>query len=541
MAGPLTIQIIDDSLEDRETYKKYLASINENKPLFLECETGEEGLELLKNEKVDCIILDYHLPDTDGIELLSELSQKNDFRIPVIFLTGQGSEMVAVQAMKTGAMDYLIKTNMTQELLNRSVQYAVEKQATDLKLEAYVNELERATQKIIEQQKEIIEEERLKVILEMAGATAHELNQPLMVLLNGIELMEVDQDTPEEFEKHLSMVKDAGKKIANIVKKIQRVRHYETRPYAGGSEIVNLDQALNILIVEDLDEDHDQLIAALACLDQTATFKAEDLDQGFQILDKESIDIIFLDYFLPSGTALDFITRMREKEIDTPVIVTTASGDEMVASKTIQAGAYDYVPKSKINRESVREVIQNALSRFRVRQETSLAMQKMAQMATYDELTGLYNRRYFNAYLAGEIERCKRFKSGFSLFLTDVDYFKKVNDTDGHPAGDLVLRQAANILKGCLRTSDVPCRFGGDEFIVILPNATDEDCRKICERFRKNLAREEIVWEDQTIHVTVSIGVTSFAGQQADNAQALIQKADEALYRAKKKGRNQVC
>jgi two-component system cell cycle response regulator len=168
-------------------------------------------------------------------------------------------------------------------------------------------------------------------------------------------------------------------------------------------------------------------------------------------------------------------------------------------------------------------------------------MQKMAQMATYDELTGLYNRRYFNACLAGEIERCKRFTSGFSLFLTDVDYFKKVNDTDGHPAGDQVLRQAANILKGCLRTSDVPCRFGGDEFIVILPNATDEDCRKICERFRKNLAREEIVWEDQTIHVTVSIGVTSFAGQQADNAQALIQRADEALYRAKKKGRNQVC
>ncbi len=245
MTIPLTILIIDDSEEDRETYKRYLANLSDTSVHYLESDTGDEGLEILSTEmNIDGVLLDYHLPDIDGIEILSELSENKNFAVPVIFLTGQGSENVAVQAMKAGAVDYLVKSGITQDLLCRTVQYAIEKKATDAKLKTYVQELENANRIIVEQQKSIIEEERLKVILQMAGATAHELNQPLMVLLNGIELMCLDQNIPEKQVKYMKLVQEAAERIADIVRKIQTIRNYETQSYAGSSEIVKIDQAL---------------------------------------------------------------------------------------------------------------------------------------------------------------------------------------------------------------------------------------------------------------------------------------------------------
>src|SRR5215210_6372161 len=141
MPGPLRILIVDDSPDDRELYRRLLGQDPEQEYEFLEAELGEDGLALAREERPDCLLLDYRLPDVDGLEFLDHLLQ--DGPIPVIVLTGQGSESVAVQAMKGGAQDYLLKGAISRQDLRRAVRNAVEKVALRRKVEERTAELAR--------------------------------------------------------------------------------------------------------------------------------------------------------------------------------------------------------------------------------------------------------------------------------------------------------------------------------------------------------------------------------------------------------------
>ncbi len=401
-------------------------------------------------------------------------------------------------------------------------------------------ELEKANQKILQQQQGMIEEERLKVLLQMAGATAHELNQPLMALLGNIELMALNRDRPEKFDRNVSMVQESGEKISNIVRKIQTIRHDQIVPYTENTSIIKLDQPLRILAVEDSDEDFSTIAAALDSSLNISLTHARDTEEGYRRLEKESYDLIFLDYLLPDMTGLEFMVGLQRRELDIPVIMVTGQGDEMLASRVIQAGAYDYLPKSKISSRSLSRIIGNAMEKKRLKEEVSRAMLKMTEMSTIDELTGLFNRRYFHEALDREIARAQRYQTEFALFIADLDHFKKINDTYGHPAGDQVLKDIAGILQSSLRKSDVACRYGGEEFTVILPGTSTQDCQRMCERSREKIARHTIDWNGTGIQVRVSIGITAFEPASTDTVQTLIQEADDALYEAKAKGRNRV-
>ena len=158
------------------------------------------------------------------------------------------------------------------------------------------------------------------------------------------------------------------------------------------------------------------------------------------MLELERFDLIFLDHILNDGTSIEFLNDLDKKSIKTPVIVVTGHGDEMLASQVIQMGAYEYLPKSRINAESLFRVINNTLERSRLRSDVKRAQAKMAEMSTVDELTKLHNRRYFIEALEGEFERAARYNTEIALVVLDLDYFKKINDQYGHEAGDKVRR-----------------------------------------------------------------------------------------------------
>lgn len=541
MSERIKLLIIDDSPEDRLTYKRLLSSAETVAYDFMECDSGEEGLAFFGNKEADCVLLDYNLPDMDGIEVLELLAGKDGFHIPVIFLTGQGNETIAVKAMKSGASDYLVKTSINSELLNRSIHYAIGKKDSEQRLRYHVCELKKANQQILEQQKAVIEEERLKVILQMAGATAHEMNQPLMTMLGSIELLSMEKGVSEATKKNITRIRESGKRISNIVKQIQTLRHYETRSYAGGEKIINLDKRLNLIVFEDNDNDNDFeiLMSVLTELDGINVKRMKDISEIPRI--SATTDLIILDCLLPSGTGLDFLNGLKKQGVDVPVIMVTGVGDEIIASKTIQAGAYDFLPKSRLNSNSLNRAIRNTLEKHRLKKDAAAAVSKMAEMSTTDELTGLFNRRYFKDVLKNEISRAQRSESEFTLFLADLDHFKIINDSYGHLAGDIVLKETALILKTCLRQGDIPCRYGGEELVVILPNTSAKQGKVMCERFRKTLCENSVDFEGIAVRVTASIGVAAFTKQSKDTFDSLIQKTDQALYKAKSRGRNQVC
>jgi len=400
--------------------------------------------------------------------------------------------------------------------------------------------LEHANRQIIEQQKAIIEEERLKVLLQMAGATAHELNQPLMALLGYIELMAMDRDNPKKIRKYSEQIEEAGRRIAEIVRKIQTIRHDEVQLYAGETTILNLDNPVIILSIEDNDLDYQRIKASLADSQQVQIERAEDIGIAFERLDEKLFDLIFVDYALPSGNALDFLATMEEKQLEIPVVVITGKGDEMIASQVIQSGAYDYLPKSRISKKSLARIIQNTLDKFRMKTEIKQAMEKMAELSTRDELTNLYNRRYFMESAEREVAGSVRYGQDLSLLMLDLDLFKQINDNHGHPAGDTVLKQTARVLGESIRQYDVACRYGGEEFAVIMPNTRLSDARTFCERLRKKIESMTVPYESIKLRFTVSIGLAQFAPEMDKSINDLIKRADDRLYAAKKQGRNRV-
>jgi two-component system, cell cycle response regulator len=157
--------------------------------------------------------------------------------------------------------------------------------------------------------------------------------------------------------------------------------------------------------------------------------------------------------------------------------------------------------------------------------------------AIIDQLTGCFNRRYFETRMDEELSLAKRFRNKMCMIMFDIDHFKKVNDTYGHQAGDTVLMEVSAVAKGCLRGEDYLCRYGGEEFAIIMPETSVDEAHEVAERMRKLIEEHAFYGGNQLINVTISLGIAEYP-EHAIIKEKLIEKADAALYAAKNSGRN---
>lgn len=164
----------------------------------------------------------------------------------------------------------------------------------------------------------------------------------------------------------------------------------------------------------------------------------------------------------------------------------------------------------------------------------------LREQANRDGLTGLYNRRYLDTTIERELARCVREGQPAALLLIDIDHFKQINDVHGHQVGDDILRHTAGLLNERLRSSDIVCRYGGEEFLLWLPNAGMATAWEIAEELRQRYASSPWLVDGQPVAATLSIGVAAYP-DHAQQADRLIAMADRALYQAKREGRNRVC
>ncbi len=400
--------------------------------------------------------------------------------------------------------------------------------------------LKSANRKILEQQEALIEEERLKVLLQMSGATAHELNQPLSILLGNIDLMKDAEDDPKELALCMKEIEEAGRRIADTIKKIQNIRQYETKPYGSSGRIVNIDQKIHVLSIEDSLEDFETIQSVLKRVGGIELRHAGNIEQGLRCLQEKSPSLVLLDYQLPDGNGFDFLRAMKEAGYEIPVVLLTGQGDEMIAARLIQEGADDYLTKTRFDSETVSCCIRNVMEKASLKREIHMARRKISEMATRDELTGLFNRRYFMEALESERARAERHGTDLALSMIDLDFFKRINDTLGHSAGDAVLADMGRIIRQWSRQTDVACRYGGEEFAVILPETSLEGGRAACERLRRMVEGARVPWRTGPIRFTISLGVSQDVPGEKGSARKIIDQADEALYRAKEAGRNRV-
>ncbi len=244
--------------------------------------------------------------------------------------------------------------------------------------------------------------------------------------------------------------------------------------------------------------------------------------------------LVLLDLDMPGMDGFEVLRSLKDDATTVNVPVIVISGSEATEDKVtgLELGAIDYVCKP-FNFAELRARIRSAL---RVHE----LMQLLEQKAQIDGLTGLWNRRYFDDRLADELAVRSRKPAPLSLVMCDLDAFKSLNDTFGHHAGDQALKGFGELLVRSMRRHDIACRYGGEEFGVILRETTGEQARALMERIR--IALETTTWpRHPERRVTASFGVCADVCDDAHNSAAWIEAADRALYSAKRGGRNRVC
>ncbi len=271
-------------------------------------------------------------------------------------------------------------------------------------------------------------------------------------------------------------------------------------------------------------------------------------------------DLLLMDVEMPGLGGVEVCRIVKANQSATgfgfiPVILMTARRTGKVEG--LELGADDYLIKpfdmlelsARVKSMLRLKALQDALvvknrELDRANKELEEKREELLHLSRTDGLTQLINRRHFEERLTSEFARSERYRAPLSCFLLDIDHFKKVNDTWGHPFGDLVLKEVAGVARRALRDVDVLARYGGEELVALLPETSPEEAWRAAERVRMGVEAMRLTAQGptgpQVVRCTASIGVSTFPGDGVTGPEALVQTADECLYAAKANGRNQV-
>ncbi|MDA3800360.1 MAG: diguanylate cyclase [Kiritimatiellae bacterium] len=261
---------------------------------------------------------------------------------------------------------------------------------------------------------------------------------------------------------------------------------------------------------------------------------AQNGEDTIEFAKKKLPELIILDIMMSGMDGLETCRRLKSDPTtaDIPVIFLTAKNDNDTIKAGFDAGAVDYITKPFNSQE--------LLARVKVHAELQQYKKALQRLASLDELTGLDNRRFFFKKAEMELMRVQRYKRSLSVMIYDLDNFKKINDTYGHPFGDKVLKKVAEITKETFREVDMFGRLGGEEFAVMVPETNLQGAITAAERFRQAIANMEVETDDgKKVPVSISIGLSMYPSNGCD-LTTLIKGADVALYQAKKNGKNQL-
>lgn len=257
---------------------------------------------------------------------------------------------------------------------------------------------------------------------------------------------------------------------------------------------------------------------------------------------KSGVDLIVLSLDAKTFDPLRLCAHFKSDQAtrDLPVLIVADFDDEAKGLRALDLGASDIIMRP-IDTEELSARVRTQVRKKRYLDTMRRRLDESMELAITDQLTGLYNRRHMVKQLGQFLQRSNSGGPPVSVFIADIDHFKKVNDTFGHDVGDEVLREFSDRMREDVRPGDIACRQGGEEFVVIMPDTPGDMASTVAERLRRSIAGEpfKISGEKNRLEVTVSLGVATSQGGQV-SIDDLMKRADEALYEAKESGRNQV-
>ena len=295
-----------------------------------------------------------------------------------------------------------------------------------------------------------------------------------------------------------------------------------------------------ILVIEDRAESAAWFAAALEPAHEVSS--VDTFEEALVRVRGGDPDLVVVSLGMRSFDGLRLCSQLRSlpEGRNVPILVVVSDGDRRKLTQALEMGVNDYLTRPVDKNELVARV-RTQLRKKRYADRLRHNVQLSLEMAITDQLTGLHNRRYMSRHLDNLVETAKKTAKPIAFVIMDIDYFKAVNDTYGHDIGDEVLKEFASRISANVRGIDLACRYGGEEFVVVMPDTDVAFAMQVSERLRKGIETTPfpISRDPKALKLTISIGIAGSEGA-GDSAGALLHRADQALYRAKRTGRNKV-
>ncbi len=305
----------------------------------------------------------------------------------------------------------------------------------------------------------------------------------------------------------------------------------------------NTDQPARLLVADKSATIRSALVRAMP--ERAQVYEAEDGEQAWKLLqENDEIELVITELDMPLLDGYDLLQRIRSSEIpriaSMPVIVVTVAEDTKAKSRAFELGANDFISKN-VDKIEIRARVHAHHKLALLIHELEESRKILNVQANTDALTKLTNRHSFFPRAVEALKLMQYLWQPFSVLMLDIDHFKAINDIYGHPGGDYVLIQVAEILGNNIRKNDILARYGGEEFAIAAPNSARLTALKLAEQLRKAVENAGIRFKDAQIPVTISIGVAAQDKSYPVTFEELLTQADTQLYNAKQHGRNRVC
>ncbi|HEY9776982.1 MAG TPA: diguanylate cyclase [Planktothrix sp.] len=507
-----SILIIHSNRLTRRRYSRVLSGSYRT----YEADSADKALEILQENlaenRIDLIVLDGEITGTSGYGFCRVLKDSPQWKhIPVILIIGpESSPEARIAGLNAGADDCLPETCLDSELLARS-RSSLRHRKTERELavqlqllEVYAQKLEQATENLAKEKQTVLSEKK------------------------DIARLKRDADILRGQEQLLHRISNTIRRSFNISENLQQM----LEDLAG---YFSLDSCFVVLPSEDEPQDS---VRCEAVKDEHTKLIDEGVDLQILELWKENCTLtqalIVNDVSIDKRVEAFRKTALSRFQIYSLFYIPVTYEQKLLGLlggyKTESQAAWSM--DNDIFLRSVADQVAVGVTNARL-------YARVQRQATIDGLTQLFNHRTGQEKLAEQLRLAERYQRNISIMMLDVDHFKSINDTYGHPVGDTVLRSVARIVKRDCRDVDLPIRYGGEEFLIVLPEVNQEGAVVVAERIRKNLGAEVIEHENVKLSVTASFGVASFP-EDASNQKALLDLADKALYLSKRLGRNQV-
>lgn len=484
----------------------------------LEVDNAERAIAMLQSKTVDLIVLDSEIQGNSGYALCKVLKESPQWKhIPVILITADNNVAGKVEGLNVGAEDCLSESCHETELLARvRASLRLRKTERDLAtqwqmLEDYAKRLEQAFES--EQQ---------------ASQKVSKHNQSLEQLNRELQQSKLKEQVLRGQDLLLYRISDIIRTSFNISENVSRT----LEELAGH---FSLDCCFAVLPSQE--EPQDSIRSEYAVEDE---FKVMDRDLDLAILQTFQAHFTVEQTLIISDVLRDRTVEPFRKEVLAKYPLKSLFYIPITYEEKLLGilGGHRCESEAQWTSEN-KSFLKSVAGQVAIGVTNARLYARVQRQATTDGLTGLFNHRTGQEKLAEQLRVAERYQRNIAVVMIDVDHFKSINDSYGHPAGDSVLKAVARLIRNDCRDVDIPVRYGGEEFLLILPEINQEGAVVVAERIRKKLAKEVIVHDGVDIAITGSVGVAAYP-EDADNQQQLLELSDRALYMSKRLGRNQV-